>query len=432
MAKKDQVFAFQTETKDPQIIRNLRELVSLKSKSGVRKTALIAAIEQQLAAKEGGFALGGSAGLIPDFNLSGSLVQDLLLSATDDGGKYSDVKIKQSERKDNIADDQDSASAIPASAIGRGANIGDRSADNLDAISKKYVIPKSRDDERAAPLTATGQKYVQSLNVNQGAKLWKLMRSKSPKDFNDFYEKGSFLKITQLIDGTKARTLNIKTPKNKFKNPPFVFQLRGTTSGDKVRVELSLQPRYIREVLQQLGNYVFDLDDMQQKDFAFEFTKIKTGKALTGKGKAPSKDNNVKKHVFTMPTNLQAVGTVEMTRRKARAGAEQKEFNKRMSDAQLTALIRQRLTLTMEMVGDPSPPTLKNRTGRFINSVSATVSPYSAGRQRMIRYFLLPKQSQDYRSLTNYGYNPDAQIVNSIREVAVKHFDQKYRITRGN
>ena len=133
-----------------------------------------------------------------------------------------------------------------------------------------------------------------------------------------------------------------------------------------------------------------------------------------------------------MPTNLQAVGTAEMTRRKARAGAEQKEFNKRMSDAQLTALIRQRLTLTMEMVGDPSPPTLKNRTGRFINSVSATVSPYSAGRQRMIRYFLLPKQSQDYRSLTNYGYNPDAQIVNSIREVAVKHFDQKYRITRGN
>lgn len=92
--------------------------------------------------------------------------------------------------------------------------------------------------------------------------------------------------------------------------------------------------------------------------------------------------------------------------------AENKE--KFLSGAQLTLLVRKKL-LETSGAGKPFPPNLKTRTGtNFIASVE--VSPNY--RNQVMRYMYNPLLD----SLNAYGYNPDAQVRRSIRQVLQQYY----------
>ena len=95
-----------------------------------------------------------------------------------------------------------------------------------------------------------------------------------------------------------------------------------------------------------------------------------------------------------------------------------------ISGIQWTVLTQKRLGETMLRLGDPEPPNLKERTGRFRGSVQV-IPNY---RTMTLQYLYNPL----YRSLEKYGYNPNMQVETAIREVAQSLFAQKFNIVRGN
>ena len=76
----------------------------------------------------------------------------------------------------------------------------------------------------------------------------------------------------------------------------------------------------------------------------------------------------------------------------------------------------------MKRSGPPRAPNLVERSGRFRTSVRI-VPNY---RQQLIKYYYLPL----YSHLQDYGYEPDQQIIRSIREVAQKAYSTKFNIQR--
>lgn len=94
-----------------------------------------------------------------------------------------------------------------------------------------------------------------------------------------------------------------------------------------------------------------------------------------------------------------------------------------LSSIQWTALVQARLGDTMERTGEPEPPDLKERTGRFRSSVSVTANY----RKDLIYYTYLPL----YSSLKRYGYMPDLQIETAIHEVAQQQFARRFTVLKG-
>lgn len=115
-----------------------------------------------------------------------------------------------------------------------------------------------------------------------------------------------------------------------------------------------------------------------------------------------------------------AAGTLLAKKTRRRTDTKQRFI----SQIQLSALVQQRLTRTMEKAGTPQPPDLKYRSGRFVSTVRA-VPNY---RKSVITYFLNPI----YTSLERYGYQPGRQIETATREVVQSIFKQRFRIVRGN
>lgn len=91
-----------------------------------------------------------------------------------------------------------------------------------------------------------------------------------------------------------------------------------------------------------------------------------------------------------------------------------------LSTIQWTALVQARLGKSMERLGEPDPPDIKERTGRFRSSV--LVSPDY--KRDKIRFTYMPL----YTSLERYGYNPDLQVKTAITEVAQQQFGRAFKI----
>lgn len=402
-AQRNTVVAFQTRTSDPKILDNYKQLVLMKNKQGVEKENLIKVLEQQLAAKQGGRARGGSQRLVPDFDLSNSLIAELIASANIDqgGGPAGQVeaKLRQTARG--------AEAPIDSKSIKNDTSIG-AVAPSADLIAQ-FDQSKVRQDNNF------NAAYVKKLNVNSGKLLFSKLK-KTP-DFNAFYEKSKNLQIFQLVNGKKdseIRALNILTPKSKFTNPPFFARLEGTTEGKEIAVRLSLKASYIRDALKETGKFIYNLDDLENESFSKGFASLKRGKAKTGKGKG------VKSHTLLVPTNELAVGRKNLKKERE----DRRNANTFISAIQLTALVRARLQQTMATTGQADPPLLKNRTGTYIDSINVFPN-YKTSR---IRYTLAPH----YRSLEQYGYIPDGQAIIGIRQVVQQLFTQKFNIVRSN
>lgn len=95
-----------------------------------------------------------------------------------------------------------------------------------------------------------------------------------------------------------------------------------------------------------------------------------------------------------------------------------------ISGVQWTVLTQRRLGETMLRLGDPEPPELKERTGRFRGSVQV----FANYKTRLLQYTYNPL----YKSLERYGYKPDLQVETAIREVAQSLYAQRFNIVRTN
>jgi hypothetical protein len=102
----------------------------------------------------------------------------------------------------------------------------------------------------------------------------------------------------------------------------------------------------------------------------------------------------------------------------------QVEKQRFISGVQWTVLTQRRLGETMLRLGDPEPPELKERTGRFRGSVRV----FANYKTRLLQYTYNPL----YKSLEQYGYKPDLQVETAIREVAQSLYAQRFNIVRTN
>lgn len=93
-----------------------------------------------------------------------------------------------------------------------------------------------------------------------------------------------------------------------------------------------------------------------------------------------------------------------------------------ISNAQWTMLTQRRLGETMSRFGEPYPPDIKERSGRFRRSVEVTANY----RTRMLAYTYNPL----YRALEHYGYHPELQVERAIRDVAQELFTTRFHVVR--
>ncbi len=93
-----------------------------------------------------------------------------------------------------------------------------------------------------------------------------------------------------------------------------------------------------------------------------------------------------------------------------------------ISNIQWTMLTQKRLGETMKRVGDPAPPDIKERSGRFRQSVQVTANY----RSNLLSYTYNPL----YRGLEHYGYHPELQVERAIRDVAQSIYNRHFSIMR--
>jgi hypothetical protein len=108
---------------------------------------------------------------------------------------------------------------------------------------------------------------------------------------------------------------------------------------------------------------------------------------------------------------------------KSKESVKKKGAQSFITAVQWTILTQKRLGETMKTFGPPNPPYLKERTGRFRESIE--VSPDY--RKNLLTYTYLPF----YRGLERYGYTPNIQVETAIREVAQSLYTRRFNIRRG-
>jgi hypothetical protein len=114
-------------------------------------------------------------------------------------------------------------------------------------------------------------------------------------------------------------------------------------------------------------------------------------------------------------------GTVKIKKPKAKTSKPVKTQGF-LSGVQWTALVQNQLRRTMRKGGTPKQPNLTERSGRFRGSVRV-IPNYRAN---LVSFYYLPL----YSHLQDYGYEPEQQIIRSIREVAQKTYARQFNIQR--
>ena len=359
-------------------------------------------LESAVAPLFGGVARGGSEKLLPDIVINDSALLNL----------FSD-KFNLEEGESLELETKFRRTAIAPSSIGLPVtvgNIAEQLTRTTTSIGASVVSESIRGSFKKGQLVAE----ITKLNASGGSGWFSLIKKKDPELFKAFYDKAKFLQISYKT-GTSVTALNLFTPLNKFTSPPFEmnYSIGGKT------VKLYLNNAFERQLLRSLQNVKpLALSSLEQlrKDFA----DISFGKRV----KVSSGSNTI---TVAIPTG----GSIPITKAKVNVdSAEQKLLSKReskqafISGVQWTALTQRRLGETMLRLGDPEPPELKERSGRFRSSVRVAANY----RTMTLQYLYNPL----YSSLKRYGYRPDLQIETSIREVAQSLYSQKFNIVRGS
>ena len=193
---------------------------------------------------------------------------------------------------------------------------------------------------------------------------------------------------------------------------------KGVTS---VLFNIEFSEAYVREAINKANKKVQMPLKNQTESFVKAMAKaniVFSQKAIDALNKADSKIT------FEVDKGSARIASGTITRKVAQSKKSQSPQQAFLSGVALSALVRARLQQTMATAGEAFPPMLKNRTGRYIESVQV----FPNYRKNMITYALNPI----YRSLEQYGYIPDGQAIIAIRQVVQSLYARQFNILRAN
>lgn len=208
------------------------------------------------------------------------------------------------------------------------------------------------------------------------------------------------------IKKNKAAKIVVKEQTNK----------KGITS---VLFNIEFSEAYVREAINKANKKVQMPLKNQTESFVKAMAKaniVFSQKAIDALNKADSKIT------FEVDKGSARIASGTITRKVAQSRKSQSPQQAFLSGVALSALVRARLQQTMATAGEAFPPMLKNRTGRYIESIQV----FPNYRKNMIMYTLNPV----YRSLEKYGYIPDGQAIVAIRQVVQALYARQFNILR--
>jgi len=210
------------------------------------------------------------------------------------------------------------------------------------------------------------------------------------------------------IKKNKAAKIVIKEQTNK----------KGVTS---VLFNIEFSEAYVREAINKANKKA----RMTLENKTKSFTQALSDANIVFSQKAIDALNNTNSKItFIVDKGSARIAAGTITRKVAQSRKSQSPQQAFLSGVALSALVRARLQQTMATAGEAFPPMLKNRTGRYIESVQV----FPNYRKNMITYALNPV----YRSLEQYGYIPDGQAIIAIRQVVQSLYARQFNILRAN
>jgi hypothetical protein len=238
---------------------------------------------------------------------------------------------------------------------------------------------------------------------------------KDPRLKKLFYEKASTMLLgnTYYINDTRgSRLIGLQIPEKYFNNTFFKASIEGKAI--VVSIRDSFQNNFIRE----LNESYLDIKKAQ-KGYKKQFTV--NGKRYTIDYLPIQKGEELFGIEITNSIKARPVDTF-MIRAPIPQEADKVSKQSFISGIQWTVLTQKRLGETMLRLGEPEPPELKERSGRFRGSVRV----FANYRTNTLQYIYNPL----YSSLKRYGYRPDLQVETAIREVAQSLYARKFNIVR--
>ena len=364
-------------------------------------------LEESTAKLFGGVARGGSEKLLPDIVIQDTELIDLFREKLDipsDEAVELETKFKRTQVAPSNID-------LPVTT----KDVAFQLSETTTSVGGSVLSEAVRKTFKKGQLLAE----VTRLNANGGVGWFSLIKKKDPELYMAFYNKAKFLQIAYKT-GTSVTALNLYTPISRFKTPPFEMNY----SKGKGKLSLYFNNAFEKQLLLAFQN-VKPLElatlDQLRKDFA----AISFGKRV----KIKTKGSN--QLTISIPTGgsipvTKATINIDAAEQKLAQATEGKKTTKQafISGVQWTVLTQRRLGQTMLRIGEPEPPQLKERSGRFRSSVRV----FANYRTRTLQYLYNPL----YASLKDYGYRPDLQVETAIREVAQSLYAQKFNILRGN
>lgn len=247
--------------------------------------------------------------------------------------------------------------------------------------------------------------------------IFKNYLDKDPRLKQLFYAKASTMLLGstyELNDSSGSRLIGLKIPKNYF-NPTF---FKATIVGKAIVVSIkdSFQNAFIRE----LNESYLDVEKAKKgykKSFKVGDKTYKIDYLPVLKGEELFK-LEITNSIKVRPVDTFILRT-PVVKEKTNQQPKPQQF---ISNAQWTILTQQRLGSSMLTFGDPEPPEIKERSGRFRRSVQVTANY----RTKLLQYTYNPL----YRSLEHYGYHPELQVERAIREVAQQLYAREFSIVR--
>jgi len=207
---------------------------------------------------------------------------------------------------------------------------------------------------------------------------------------------------------------------NANKQAKIVIKEQTNTKGvTSVLFNIEFSEAYVREAINKANKKA----RMTLENKTKSFTQALSDANIVFSQKAIDALNNTNSSiVFEVDKGSARIGTGTITRKIAQSKKSQSPQQAFISGVALSALVRARLQQTMATAGEAFPPMLKNRTGRYIESIQV----FPNYRKNMIMYTLNPV----YRSLEKYGYIPDGQAIVAIRQVTQALYARQFNILR--
>lgn len=306
-------------------------------------------------------------------------------------------------------------------------------------INKDFKIPKGVTELRAS------SGILESTDINReefNPFIAALVAAKGKQEELKALLSGSSAPATQLRNNFMMKSGDIKVPivvagKPMYKSIKFDWKAIVENPNAKIKITVTdkgvffnivLEQKLVTEALQKAKYENFSFTEKYAT--ALNKSIAETLGHLTSEGVKFIKTQLPKKVRITKTVEnehgsvlvYRGAFTADKSKKTSTKPKNTPKPQKFISSAQWTYLVQKRLGDSMLSFGDPEPPDIKERSGRFRRSVDVTANY----RTKVIQYTYNPL----YRSLEHYGYHPELQVERSIRQVAQDLYAREFSIVR--